>query len=86
MRAVVEPDADDLLRVRHRRQELDLGKRRAVPVLDPGGRGETVRSEQVPYARALAPERVPDIDDAVFAQQAGPGAPTREIADEPHRG
>jgi len=69
---VVEPDADDLLRVRHRRQQLDLGQRHRR------GRGDSIleliqplRGEQLAHALAAAAEGVPGIDHLLPAQDPG---------------
>ena len=84
--AVVEADADDLLRVRHRREQLDLGqrdRRRGVrrgfvePLELPGG--EDLADRRGPIA-----ERVAGINELPAAQDAGADAAFGAVAGEAH--
>src|SRR5215211_2798866 len=88
MLAVVQPDADDLLRVRDRRQQLDRGERMrrrsgvAEPspqVVDPPG------GDQLPQAppMRLAQQR-PGIDDPLVLEQARPGPVAGVVGEQPH--
>jgi len=80
---VVEPDADDLLRVRHRRQQLNLGQRHRL------GRGDSIleltqplRGEQPAHALAAAAEGDPGIDHLLPAQDPGAGAARGVVGDQ----
>ena len=74
MSAVVQPDADDLLRVGHRCQQLDIVERQrgAVRALE---LGDAAGGEERPHPLAAAPERIPRVDHTVVAS-----TPTREPA------
>ena len=84
--AVVEPDADDLLRIRHRRQQLDPGQRdrgRGIcsRLLEPL---ELTGGEDLAHGRGPVPERIAGIDELPTAQNAGANATLGEIAGEVH--
>jgi hypothetical protein len=80
VRAVVEPEADDLVGVENRRQQLDLGEWRAGVRVQPGVEAlEVCGGEQLAHGG-------PRIDDAVVAEYAGPGRTLRAVADDAHAG
>jgi hypothetical protein len=69
---VVQPDAHDLVRVRYRRQELDVvGRQVGVGTGELLEVGQTIRGEQVADARALPVESVPDVHDVLGAEEPG---------------
>ena len=86
--AVVEADADDLLRVGNRRQKLNGlaldGSR--LPVDRRGQLAQALLGEQLAEALAAATKRVPGVDDAPIGEDAGAVATVGSVGDQPHRG
>ncbi len=86
MLAVVEADADDLLRVGHGRQQLDGGEREAVIAVRRRLEvTERARLEQVPHRAGLAgAERIAGVHNPVPVEHPGPDATIGAVADQPH--
>src|SRR5262249_36709728 len=86
MGAVVDPDTDDALRIRHHRQELDVGH----PVIGRLARGgppdliERVRRERLMQSRKSSAQATRGIDDAIARYDAECGLAVDHIARELH--
>jgi hypothetical protein len=81
--AVVEPDAEDLLGIRDRRQQLELGQRQQLS-LRALELGDAARPEQLAHALAATAQGIPGIEHPVIAQHARSGPDLGRIADQSH--
>jgi hypothetical protein len=86
--SVVEPDADDLLGVRHRGKQGVRGKLLALGIRYGRGQfGHPVGNQQPAHRTAAPAERIPGIDHAIVTDEhPGSGPTIGLVADDAHRG